>query len=214
MEKASGKLAGLKLKHNNMNKSYFCKNKVGFTIIEMVTVVALIGLLSMIVSVFVSQSLKAYRLKRQSMDLEEKAAHVMREFEQNVRAASSIETADETELVFYRYYDAKSQSPTKVRYFLDGNRFKIGLTQPSGIAPNIIYPSENETIHLIVENVVNLNVIFQYFDSASNLLNEPVDIANVKMVELTISLDQDINSPPSAITETTKINLRNMKDNL
>jgi prepilin-type N-terminal cleavage/methylation domain-containing protein len=196
------------MKHLNI------KIKKGFTLIEMVTVIALISILTVIVSVFLSQSVKAYRIKSQTADLEEKSAHVMREFEQTGRAASAVLTASETEFKFYRFFDLTSTYPTQVRYFLDGNKFKIGLTQPEGVAPNITYPAGSEKITLIIENVVNTDVLFKYYNGNGDLLTDPVNVVSVRMVELSISLDQNPGVPPEPVVESTKINLRNMKDNL
>lgn len=195
--------------------NYKLKTKTsGFTLIEMTVVIALVSIITVIVSVFMSQSIKSYRLKSQSTDLQEKAAHVMREFEQTARAASEIVSASETEFLFLRYFDLTSAYPTQVRYFLDGNKFKIGLTEPIGTAPNITYPAGSEVITLIIEDVVNLDVLFKYYNGNGDLLTDPVDPVNAKMIELTISLDQDPNAPPEPVSEMTKINLRNMKDNL
>jgi len=203
------------LNNKNRHTPYAIRHtKSGFTLVEMIVVIALVSLLTVIVSTFLSQSIKSYRLKSQSADLQEKAAHVMREFEQTARAASSVLTASETEFKFYRFFDLTSTYPTQVRYFLDGNKFKIGLTEPEGTAPNITYPTGSEKITLIIEDVVNLDVLFKYYNGNGELLIDPVDPVNAKMVELTISLDQNPNAPPESVSETTKINLRNMKDNL
>jgi len=201
----------MKLKSKNYQLT---SKKPGFTLIEMVTVIALFSMLTLIMSAFLSQSIKSYRIKRQSVDLQEKSAHVMREFEQTARAASTVINASETEFKFYRFFDLTSPYPKQVRYFLDGDKFKIGETDPVGVAPNIIYPSQNEIITLIIEDVVNTDVLFKYYNGASVIISDPVDETNVRMVELTISLDQNPNAPPEPIVETTKIELRNMKDNL
>ena len=192
----------------------FTKNKKGFSLIEMTVVIALVSMITVVVSVFLSQSLKSYRIKRQSVDLQDKAAHVMREFEQTARAASTVLTASETEFKFYRFFDLTSTYPTQVRYFLDNDKFKIGITDPVGAVPNINYPVENERITLIIEDVVNTDVLFKYYNGSGALLLDPVNTVNVRMVELMISLDQNPGAPPLANTELTKVNLRNMKDNL
>lgn len=188
--------------------------KRGFTLIEMVTAIALFSMLALILSAFLSQSIKSYRIKRQSVDLQEKSAHVMREFEQTARAASTVVNASETEFRFYRFFDLTSPYPKQVRYFLDGNKFKIGETDPVGTAPNITYPSQNEVITLIIEDVVNTDVLFKYYNGADDALSDPVNKVSVRMVELTISLDQNPGAPPEPIVESTKVELRNMKDNL
>jgi hypothetical protein len=97
---------------------------------------------------------------------------------------------------------------------LDGSEFKIGVTQPQGIAPDITYLEANENIELIIEDVVNTELLFKYYNSNNEELNQPVDPANVRMISLTIRLDQNTGAPPEPIEETTTINLRNMKDNL
>lgn len=191
------------------------QNKKAFSLVEMVVVVALVSMITVVVTAFLSESVKTYRLKRQSVELEEKAAQVMRKFEITTRAASEITKADDNELIFLRYFDLTSVSPpTQVRYFIDGNQFKIGLTQPSGIEPNIIYPPENETIDLLINDVVNADLIFKYFDGSNAELGLPINITNLKMISLSISLDKNGDLPPAPIIETTKVSLRNMKDNL
>lgn len=195
-----------------MKKLYFKKR--AFSLAEMVVVIGLLAIITVVVAAFLSQSLKSYRIKRQSIELQEKAAQVMRKFEQTVRAGSKVISADQNELVFYRFFDLTSSDPTKVRYFIEGTQFKIGLTEPVGIAPDITYPSTEEKIDLIVPDVTNTNLLFRYYNGSSDELTLPVDTTSVRMVELTISLDQNGGNPPGPITETTKVNLRNMKDNL
>ncbi|MCL5410268.1 MAG: type II secretion system GspH family protein [Patescibacteria group bacterium] len=190
------------------------KNKKAFSLIEMVVTIALVSMITVIVTAFLSESIKSYRMKRQSVKLEENAAQVMREFEISTRAANEIIRASNNELVFLRYFDLTSASPTQVRYFIDGNTFKIGMTQPVGSEPNVTYPSENEVIDLIIKDVVNTDLLFKYYDGSNLELAMPVNITDIRMVGLSISLDKNGNLPPAPITETTIVSLRNMKDNL
>jgi len=195
-----------------MNK--FRQNKKAFSLIEMVVVVALVSMITVVVTAFLSESIKTYRLKRQSVELEGKAAQAMREFEITTRAADKIIKANDNELIFLRYFDLTSVFPTQVRYFIDGNKFKMGLTQPSGTDPNIVYPPENETIELLINDVVNADLLFKYFDGSNAELSLPINVTNLKMISLSISLDKNGDLPPASIVETTKVSLRNMKDNL
>ena len=190
------------------------KNKHGYTLIEIIVVVGLITIISGVMSTFLVQSFASYRVKKQSVELEEKAASVMREFEYSTRAASEILTVSEDELIYYRFFDLVAASPTQVRYFMDGNVFKVGLIEPVGVEPDITYPHGNEVIDLIVGDVTNQTAIFKYYDGLNNELSAPYNIESIKLVELEISLDKDGNNPPLPISQTTKVNLRNMKDNL
>jgi len=190
------------------------KRKKGFSLVEMLVALAIFSTISILLATFLSQSLKAYRIRKEESDEQQKASHIMREFEKTARAATEILTADENELRFYRYFDLTSSSPTQIRYFIEGSEFKIGQTEPVGVEPNITYPQSAETIHLIVEDVENPNLIFQYFNGEKNTLSAPVDTTKIRLIKLTISLDQDPSKPPVAVTETTEVSLRNLKDNL
>lgn len=194
-------------------KKYY-KKTGGFSLVEMLVALAIFSTISIILATFLSQSLKSYRIKKEESEEQEKTSHIMREFEKMTRAGTRVLTADENELKFYRYFDLSSASPTQIRYFIDGNQFKIGETEPVGIEPNITYPQSAETIHLIVDDVENPNMIFSYFDGDRNVLNIPIDTTKIRLIKLTISLDQDPNKPPSAVTDTTEVSLRNLKDNL
>jgi prepilin-type N-terminal cleavage/methylation domain-containing protein len=192
-----------------------CNKKYrGFSLVEMLVALAIFSAISLILATFLSQSLKSYRIRSEESEEQEKASHIMREFEKMTRAGTRVIVANQNELKFYRYFDLTSSSPTQIRYFIDGNQFKIGQTEPVGVEPNISYPLSAETIHLIVEDVENPNMIFEYFDGEKNSLALPIDTTKIRLIKLTISLDQDTNKPPAAVTETTEVSLRNLKDNL
>jgi prepilin-type N-terminal cleavage/methylation domain-containing protein len=190
------------------------KKRWGFSLVEMLVALAIFSAISIILASFLSQSLKSYRIRREESAEQEKASHIMREFEKMTRAGTKVVTASQNELKFYRFLDLSSPSPTQIRYFIDGNQFKIGQTEPVGVEPDITYPQSAETIHLIVEDVENPNMIFEYFDGERNTLTTPIDTTKIRLIKLTISLDQDASKPPAAVTETTEVSLRNLKDNL
>ena len=199
---------------SDINVEKFKKRRSGFTLVEIVIALGLFSILAAMLSTFLSKSLWSYRIKKQDSELQEKAAHVMREFEQMTRAGNKVILAEANELKFYRFFDLASVSPTQVRYFKEGNEFKIGITEPIGTEPNVTYPSSGERIDLIVGDVTNLDSIFKYYDGNGVELPLPMDTTKIRMVELEITLDQNPNIPPEAVTEVTKVTLRNMKDNL
>ena len=190
------------------------KMRPGFTLVEMIVAVGLITVITLIVVSMLVSSLKNYRNKKQVVDAQEKVAAVMREFEQTTRATSGLISVDQTELIFYRYYDLVSVSPTQVRYFIDGNQFKVGLTMPHGMPPNISYPPEGEIISLIIPDLINYDRVFHYYNNNGEELFEPVDVAEVTMIGLAISLDKNGDQPPGPTNASTKVMLRNMKNNL
>lgn len=186
----------------------------GLTLIEVLVTATLAAILFLIVTNMITSNLKLYHKNQKSIALEEKMAQVMREFEYSTRAASQIISADENNLVYLRYYDLASPAPVQVRYFVIGNQFEVGRTQPVGTPPNVLYPSENEEIVLLIEGLSNSGSLFSYYDSNGNLLPLPVDIVQTKMVELGMTLVDNGSNPPSTVSGSTRVNLRNMKTNL
>ncbi len=138
----------------------------------------------------------------------------MREFESSTRAATTVVTANFNELAFYRFYDVNAVYPTKVRYFVDGTTFKVGKTKPAGVAPDIAYPEENETIDFLVDNLTDTESLFSYYDGNNQSLDQPVTLSGIRMIELDINIDQNGSDPPGPVEEITRISLRNKKTNL
>jgi len=188
------------------------KRKKGISLIEMIIVVGVLSIVSLILSRFLVSGFATYRINKEGIDSEEQGARVMRDFESSVRAASSIITADSRELTFYRYYDLTSISPKKIHYFIEGKTFKVGVTEPVGTPPDIVYPTSDEKIDYLIENVTGL--AFNFFDDAGSIMTVPPNQTAVRMIELVISVDKDPSTSPPGVTMQTKVNLRNLKKNL
>ncbi|MEI6498641.1 MAG: hypothetical protein WCO23_01635 [bacterium] len=192
-------------------KINYQKNLKGTSLIEMIVVVAILSTLSLVVSRFLVQGISSYESSKKGIDMEQDAARVMRDFEYSTRALTEINTANATEFSFLRYYDLDSISPKENRYFLDNTIFKSGITEPFGTPPLVIYPEGNEQIHYLIENVDSIK--FQYFDDNNAEIMTPINIPNVRMVQLTITL-KSTGAENGSITQITKVNLRNFKKNL
>jgi type II secretory pathway pseudopilin PulG len=202
-----------KFNKNLSNKSGF-ERKLGMTLVEVVVAMGLVSLLTLAMTSMLTRGLAAYRSGQQTITSQERAARVMREFEYSARAATEIITANPSELAFYRFYDGTAAYPKKVRYFIDGNSFKVGKTEPQGTAPNITYPADAETIDFLVEDLTNTTTIFTYYNGNDEALSAPVTLSDIRMLMLAITIDSIGSKPPGPISESTKVNLRNKKTNL
>jgi len=184
----------------------------GFTLIEIIVVMGIVGVLTLITTNFLTRSLKAYRVGRSLIVQQEKAASVMREFEFSVRALTQIASASEHELVFYRFFDLDSPDPKKVRFFLEGTTFKVGETDPVRVGELVNYPSENEQVTLLIENVSSLNL--SYFDANETEITDLSTFGPIKMVGLSVEVDNKATESPEPTKASTMVNLRNKKSNL
>lgn len=127
-----------------------------------------------------------------------------------------LETANKDTFTFYSDIDYDGIKE-KVRYFLNNHQLKKGVIEPSGQPP--VYNPDNETVVISVKNIINNNdEVFLYYDKDydgdDNPLSQPVNILSVRLVQITLTVDEDPNRPPDPITETSQTSIRNLKDNL
>jgi len=127
-----------------------------------------------------------------------------------------LETANKDTFTFYSDIDYDGIKE-KVRYFLNNHQLKKGVIEPSGQPP--VYNPDNETVVISAKNIINNNdEVFLYYDKDydgdDSPLSQPVNILNVRLVQITLTVDEDPNRPPDPITETSQTSIRNLKDNL
>lgn len=189
--------------------------KKGISLIELTVTAGLFVVISGLMLVMIVRSYNSYRFSQQTIDAQEKASVVMRDFEKNTRGATEILTSTPSELTFYAYLlDDRQPAPSRVRYYVENGSFMKGVIYATGAGPIFDYPVDQEFSKAIAKNVINGNSLFLYYNDASVQIGEPTPVDAVKMIKLTISIDKDVNNSPDAITEITSVNLRNLKTNL
>lgn len=188
--------------------------KKGFTLYELIVVIAVLSILTLLISTVIVRSLQTYRFTRESANYQEDAARVLRDFEKSGRGATLVLDSSASSFVFYVYMPGDDYpAPSKVRYFLDGGNIKRGEIKPSGIGPVFSYPDNAESMKVIARNVVNTE-IFSYYNDSSELIDDPAPIDAVRMVKISVTIDKNVKMPPASYSEETSISLRNVKTNL
>lgn len=203
------------LKQVQHDKIMKIKYKKGISLIELTVTAGLFVVISGLMMVMIVRSYNAYRFSRQTIDAQEKAAEAMRDFEKNTRGATQILASTPSELTFYSYLlDDLQPAPSRVRYYVENGNLMKGVIHPTGAGPVFDYPTGEEFFKPIAKNVINGDNLFLYYNDASVQIGDPTPIDAVRMIKLTVTIDQDPASPPGAITSTTNVNLRNLKTNL
>ena len=189
--------------------------KRGFTLSEMIVTIFLVSIISLVLAVMVVRGFQSYRISKLIISMQDEAARAMRDFEKVARGATEVLSSEPEEFVFYAYLAGDEYpAPSQVRYYMDGSTLMRGLIPPSGEGPIFNYLEEDEEFRQVAENVINGDLLFKYYNDASGLVEEPVPIDAVRMVEITISIDEDQTILPEPIVEITSVNLRNLKTNL
>lgn len=127
--------------------------------------------------------------------------------------AYAIDQATATAFTFYSDID-NNNLKEKVRYFLNGTTLQKGVTKPTGTP--LTYNATNEKIFTLATGVTNItfNYYDKNYDGTTAPLSVPVNIPNVRLIKITVTLDQDPNRPPAPMIFSTQVSIRNLKDNL
>ena len=150
---------------------------------------------------------------------------IMRTMAQELRSISPgndgsypIVTAGTSTITFFTNQNT-SGVKQRIRYFLAKTTLMKGILTPTG-SP-LTYNSANEIVTPVAFNVRNVTAtssIFSYYDGTyvgtSSPLVQPVAVAAVRLIRVTLTLDLDPNRAPAPETFTTAATLRNVKDNL
>jgi Tfp pilus assembly protein PilW len=203
-----------------MNFQKIHKQK-GVTLIEILFGVAVFTLIAIAIGTF-SRNLWYYnRAIGNGLDSADAGRTLLKSMTTEIRTASAANTgaytisqASESSFTFYSDIDDDG-TKERVRYFLNGANLQKGVIEPSGNP--VTYNSGNEVIKTVATEVTN-TTIFEYYDKdydgSTTPLTSPITIPSVRLVKMTITLDKDINNPPAAMTFSTQVSMRNLKDNL
>lgn len=213
-------------KKENMNqnniKSKYGKGGAGFTLLETVIAIGILGLVIVLSSEFINSGYRLFFINRdQAATLDqmratlEKTAKEIRLAQNGDNGAYPIEQATASSLTIYTNADGDSNRE-KIRYFLDGIMLKRGVIKPVG-SPVPQYLPQNETISTLATNIRNTDIFSYYdknYDGTTAALTFPVDTSRVRLIHLKFVVDVDPNKLPAAQSAETSVSFRNLKDNL
>lgn len=198
-------------------------SKSGFTIIEILVSIFILTLIGLAVSSFAKDIFSLNRITSDSLTAQDEARRALKTMSAEIRTASpsslgayALAQTATSSFTFYSNIDDDSLKE-RVRYFLDGTTLKKGIIKPSGTP--LTYNPANEVVSELTHGVANATTsIFSYYDKnydgTTQALIEPIDIATVRLVKITIVIDKDPQMPPGPMTLTIQISIRNLKDNL
>ncbi len=210
-----------------MNKLFLpkaLKAESGFTLVE--TLITLIIFLIVLVGTLnlYNDTINTNNALTGNLNAQLEIREAFRSMLSYIRSASpsaagayTIDTASSTYFAFYSDID-NDGIKEKVRYFLSGNTLKMGVIKPTGNPP--VYVAANEKISALISDVANpvATPIFSYFDSSYNgstaALPVPINIPAVRLIKINVLIDHDPTKPPVAISFSTQVSIRNLKDNL
>lgn len=191
----------------------------GFTLIEIIVAMAIITLSLVFVTYFTVDLSNFGTDLSNRLEAEFELQITLRSMISEIRSmgpgdngAYPIATATGTTFTFYSDIDGDGDFE-QVRYFSDGTVLKKGITDPTDTEP-VLYPSANEVISEAVHHLVS-GTIFSYYDeglpSEMTPLASPVDVARVRLIQITGTVDKDTILPPLPTTLSLTVTIRNLR---
>jgi prepilin-type N-terminal cleavage/methylation domain-containing protein len=196
--------------------------RAGFTIIEIVITVAVLSGVALAVGSFTTDIFKTTRFINTTLTAQDQARRTVSALIAELRTASisslgayPIAEASASNLTFYSNIDHDAYKE-RLRYFTSGGTLKRGVLKPNGNP--LTYNPANETITDVVKYLINPSSIFSYFNDSYNgqgaPMSFPVNIPDIRLIRISLQIDQNVNEPPGAYELTSEVNIRNLKDNL
>lgn len=199
------------------------QNKNGFTLIETLVAVAIFG---MIITAVIGIFLNSWRYNAvlwEQLSTQTEGRNVTQGFANEIRTASQssigaypLQTANTSTIIFYSNLDADSLVE-RVRYFMSGKTLTKGVIKPSGNP--LTYNTADEVLTDVVHDVANTGTspIFLYYDEnysgSGSPLPSPVDTTEVRVIKMSLKLDENPRLTPAPLYVESEAMLRNLKSN-
>ncbi|PIR89443.1 MAG: hypothetical protein COU07_00895 [Candidatus Harrisonbacteria bacterium CG10_big_fil_rev_8_21_14_0_10_40_38] len=200
----------------------FIKSKQGFTLIELLISLSILAVLSGVlitlqrdifsVNGFLNDSFIAYRDAQSAMTI---IAPQVRSAGQSNVGGFALEITEPNSFAFYSNVDSDSYRE-RVHYFLQGDTLMQSIIKPEGNPLTYSTSTASESLRPILKHIAATSTpIFSYFGSdykgTSTPLADPVVPSDVRLVKISLIVDDNPLLPPPPITVSSQINLRNLR---
>ncbi len=198
--------------------------QAGLSLIEALVVSALFSLVMLVVIAFLGNGfiinrrvvgqIYNQRIARSAID---KITRELREITTGDNNQYPLVECGALSITFYSDYDI-DDATERVRYFVEDGQLKRGTIEPVGVPA--VYASGTEVVRAIVDDVLNdagAPLFYYYpgtYSGSGVALTQPVSCSVVRLIEVNFKVDTIIEKQPGPFFLNTKIQLRNLKNNL
>lgn len=196
-------------------------DKNGLTLIELLVAASLFSVLMIAMSGFLRDTYQFQEISYAGLTAADEARKLLRPMTNEIRSAIpsslgayALESTTSSEIIFFSDTD-QDGLVERIRYFIDNGNLRRGKITPTGSPMQ--YNAGNETFSTLMRNVTALS--FDYFDEdydgTSSPLLAPFSISDVRLVRISVTIDNDPNRDPSPLAILkTEVSIRSLKGNL
>ena len=202
---------------------HFSRYTRAFTLVEIITVVALLGIIMIAVSTFQYNVLTYNRASEVSLTNAEEAqslikvmAKELRSMEASSNGAYPISVAATSTITFFADVDGDG-TKEQIRYYIGTTTVRRGVIKPTG---SPLAYTGGESLRTLATGIRNASSspLFEYFDNTyegtSSPMTYPLTVTSIRLIRVSLTIDTDLSKIPVLKTFTTQVGLRNLKDNL
>jgi prepilin-type N-terminal cleavage/methylation domain-containing protein len=189
--------------------------ETGYSLLELIVAMAIIGAISVPLGTFIIKGMSSYQFLQAQSDTSTELGSLSARISRVMRGTTGIVDAQPNTLTILAYFSPQDSVVKQIRYFITGNTLSIGVTPPTGSAPNYTYNSSDEVIKTVrIDLSMGSNALFSYYDDAGNELTSGFQVSQVKQIGIYVAADGNTRSVTVPIAVQTRITLRNFKTNL
>ena len=189
--------------------------QTGFSLVELLVVMTLTTAVAVPLVVFSYKGLTSYEILQAQSNTSVELNTLTARIGKVARGTTGVLDAQANSLTIYGYFSPQDTVVKKIRYFIVGTNLKIGVTPPTGAAPNYTYDSANEVVTTSrIDLQMGSNALFTYYDDSGNQLPNGFATGQIKMIGLYVAANPRTKQLTVPIAVTTRVTLRNFKTNL
>ncbi|MDO8509761.1 MAG: prepilin-type N-terminal cleavage/methylation domain-containing protein [bacterium] len=203
-------------------KNIFQDNR-GLTLIEVLVAMGIFVFLVIGIIDLMLWAMRGRDIVWEQLSTQNEGRKIVQDFTNELRRATAssigaypLEIAESQQIVFYSNIDTDSWRE-RIRYYISDKTLKKGVTKPTGNP--LTYNPASEVLTDVVQDVANgISSLFYYYDqsytgASSTAMASPVNITNVRMVGISLSLEEKPNVAPAPFNIEAKVEIRNLKSN-
>lgn len=191
------------------------RSQSGLSLMEVLIAAAITAALLTMVYGFAIRSYRSYRFSEAQSEAITAVTSLVTRVGKVVRGTTDIADAQTNTLVIYGYFDPNDATPSKIRYFVDGTQLKVGVIPASGSPPDYTYLDSDEVVTVMRSDLsLGSESVFKYYDETGVQLGGGFGLAQVKQVGIYLAINPKPHILPKALSNQTRVTLRNKKTNL